>query len=273
MHMLKKGCETPYGVIRYWICRAGENRPWLVFLPGLTADHRLFDGQVAELGKEYNCLVWDAPGHGTSRPFALKFSMEDLARYLRQIFTAEGIAGPVLVGQSLGGYIAQVYMEAYPGSVSGFISIDSCPLQRRYYTGLELALLKHTKGMYLSIPWRWLLRWGAAGCAVTEYGQKLMAQMMGEYNKREYCTLADHGYRIFAQAVEAGKAYAISCPVLLLCGERDRAGSAKRYNREWARRSGYPLVWVPGAGHNANTDRIDFVNGQIGEFVQGLWDA
>ena len=51
MHMLKKGCETPYGVIRYWICRAGENRPWLVFLPGLTADHRLFDGQVAELGK------------------------------------------------------------------------------------------------------------------------------------------------------------------------------------------------------------------------------
>ena len=125
----------------------------------------------------------------------------------------------------------------------------------------------------MSIPWRWLLRWGAAGCAVTEYGQKLMAQMMGEYNKREYCTLADHGYRIFAQAVEAGKAYAISCPVLLLCGERDRAGSAKRYNREWARRSGYPLVWVPGAGHNANTDRIDFVNGQIGEFVQGLWDA
>lgn len=184
MHMLKKGCETPYGVIRYWTCRVGENRPWLVFLPGLTADHRLFDGQVAELGKGYNCLVWDAPGHGTSRPFALKFSMEDLARYLRQIFTAEGIAGPVLVGQSLGGYIAQVYMEAYPGSVSGFISIDSCPLQRRYYTGLELALLKHTKGMYLSIPWRWLLRWGAAGCAVTEYGQKLMAQMMGEYNKK-----------------------------------------------------------------------------------------
>ena len=103
MHMLKKGCETPYGVIRYWICRAGENRPWLVFLPGLTADHRLFDGQVAELGKGYNCLVWDAPGHGTSRPFALKFSMEDLAQYLRQIFTAEGIAGPVLVGQALGG--------------------------------------------------------------------------------------------------------------------------------------------------------------------------
>ena len=66
MHMLKKGCETPYGVIRYWTCRVGENRPWLVFLPGLTADHRLFDGQVAELGK--GITAWCGTPRATGRP-------------------------------------------------------------------------------------------------------------------------------------------------------------------------------------------------------------
>jgi len=43
-------CRTykiSYGEIVYWVDRAGADRPWLVFLPGLTADHRLFARQMA----------------------------------------------------------------------------------------------------------------------------------------------------------------------------------------------------------------------------------
>ena len=78
--------------------------------------------------------------------------MWDMAEYLHRIFEIEEIEIPILIGQSLGGYISQVYMEMYPNSVSGFISIDSCSLKRKYYTAWELALLKRTKWMYLSIP-------------------------------------------------------------------------------------------------------------------------
>ena len=35
----------------------------LVFLAGLTADHRLFDKQVAYFDGKYNIIVWDAPAH------------------------------------------------------------------------------------------------------------------------------------------------------------------------------------------------------------------
>lgn len=268
--MLEKVYAAPYGKIHYWVSSPQQGRPWLVFLPGLTADHHLFDLQIAGLEGEFNCFVWDAPGHGGSRPFELRFSLDDKARYLHAILEAEGIVRPVLIGQSMGGYLSQVYLELFPDGASGFLSIDSCPLKRKYYTGWELALLKHTKGMYLSIPWKLLLQWGSHGTSESEYGRKLMRQMMEQYEKAEYCSLADHGYRIVAEAVETERSYDIPCPVWLVCGEKDQAGSAKRYNREWQRRENRKLIWLPGMGHNSNTDAPEQVNEIIRSFAGTL---
>ncbi|MGI6508365.1 MAG: alpha/beta fold hydrolase [Saccharofermentanales bacterium] len=38
--------------------------PNLVFLPGLTADHRLFDKHIEYFESRRNGFVWDAPGDG-----------------------------------------------------------------------------------------------------------------------------------------------------------------------------------------------------------------
>ena len=262
--------QTDLGAIHYWTSRTEEEKPWLVFLPGLTADHRLFDKQLDALGQRFSCLVWDAPGHGASRPFRLDFSMEDLARYLQKILERENIQRPVLIGQSLGGYICQIYMRLYPDTAAGFISIDSCSMKRKYYTGAELFLLQHTEGMYRALPWKWTLSMGKTGNATTPYGQDLMEKTFSVYGKDEFCALAGHGFRILAQAIGKGGAYDIPCPVLLLCGEKDQAGSGKRYNRAWTKQDGHRLVWIPGAGHCSNADAPELVNGLIREFVQGL---
>ncbi len=270
MELTMKRYNTAYGEIYYWVSCVSEDAKWLVFLPGLGADHHLFDKQMEELSDTYNCFVWDAPAHGLSRPFALSFTMEDMADYLHGIFEVEGISAPVLIGQSLGGYVSQVYMERYPHSVSGFISIDSCSMKRKYYTWWEIALMKRTKWMYMSIPWKLLLWWGIAGTATTEYGREIMREAWSSYSKVEFCELSDHGYRIFAQAVEANLPYEIPCPALLICGEKDMAGSAKSYNRRWTKQDGIPLVRIKGAGHNSNTDAPKEVNRLIHEFVMKL---
>lgn len=269
-NLTEKILDTTYGAIHYWISCVDERKPWLIFLPGLTADHHLFDKQLEGLSNKYNCLTWDAPAHGLSRPFELKFTMEDIVRYLHDIFTTENIVKPILIGQSLGGYISQVYINIFPNSVAGFISIDSCSLKRKYYTGWELALLKRTKWMYLSIPWKLLIRWGANGTAVSVYGRQLMKQTMESFEKVEYCELADYGYRILAEAVEADRSYELDCPVLLLCGKKDAAGSAKSYNRRWTKQDGHPLIWLENAGHNSNTDVPEKVNQIIDDFATGL---
>ena len=269
--MERRTHRTLHGDIAYWVSRAGlPGKPWLVFLPGLTADHRLFDLQVAAFERKASILVWNAPSHGESRPFPLTWSLDDLARWLHDILASEGIERPVLVGQSMGGYTAQAFLDLFPGQAAGFVSIDSAPLKRRYFRGWEIWALRHTHLMYLSIPWKALVRLGSSGCATTPEGQALMREMMSCYAKREYCALAAHGYRALAEAAAADRPYAIDCPTLLVCGEKDAAGSARDYNRRWAASEDLDLHWIPGAGHNSNTDAPTEVNALIEEFWERL---
>ncbi len=130
----------------------------LVFLPGLTADHHLFDKQMAYFEGKYSVFVWDAPGHASSFPFDLTFDLFDKAAWLDEILSTEGMARPVIIGQSMGGYVGQAYAQLFPEKLKGFVSIDSAPLQRRYVTAAEIWLLKRMEPVYRYYPWRWLLR-------------------------------------------------------------------------------------------------------------------
>jgi pimeloyl-ACP methyl ester carboxylesterase len=268
--MIEKRFDTKKGVIHYWTSTVSEERTWLVFLPGLTADHRLFEKQIDEFKADFNLLVWDAPGHSSSRPFELSFSLVDKAEWLHSIMIHEGICKPVIIGQSMGGYIAQVLMEIYPDRLAGFVSIDSAPLKRKYMKKWEINVLKHTKLMFSAYPWFLLKKYVAKGCAETDYGCQLMYGMMANYTKKEYCELVSHGFKILAEAIEADLSYEISCPALLICGEKDKAGYTKRYNIVWANQSGLPIQWIPGAGHNSNTDKPALVNSVIREFLKTI---
>lgn len=271
--MVEKVFTTPNGDIHYWVSE--EVRPGalsLIFLPGLTADHRLFDKQIEFFESRYNVFVWDAPGHASSWPFHMNFHLMDKANWLEQILAHEHLENLVFVGQSMGGYVAQTFMQMYPDRLKGFVSVDSCPMQRKYITGLELFLLRFMEPVYRWYPWAKLLKAGSEGVATTEYGRKLMLDMMMIYdgNQDRYAKLAGHGYRMLADGIAANLPYEIRCPALLICGEKDAAGSAKRYNKAWHKKTGIPLEWIKGAGHNSNTDAPEVVNKLIQSFVDSL---
>ena len=270
--MNEKTYTTPLGIIHYWVHMISADDFTLVFLPGLTADHRLFDKQISFFEGKYNVFVWDAPAHAASWPFTFDFDLMDKARWLDEIMEQEGITKPVIVGQSMGGYVGQAYSEAYPQKLKGFVSIDSAPLQRRYMTSVEIWLLKRMEPIYRYYPWKSLLKAGTEGVAVTEYGRKLMREMMLVYDgdQERYAKVAGHGYRILAEAVERNRAYEIKCPALLICGEQDKAGSCVRYNKAWHKSTGIPLEWIKDAGHNSNTDKPELVNDLITKLVEEL---
>ena len=95
--------QTPCGTIHYWSNNLSLDTTTLVFLPGLTADHRLFDKQVEYFDGKYNIIVWDAPAHASSWPFRFDFDLFDKAKWLNVILEKEEIIKPIIIGQSMGG--------------------------------------------------------------------------------------------------------------------------------------------------------------------------
>ena len=52
--MLEKTYITLLGTIHYWVHMIDTDIATLVFLPGLTADHRLFEKQIEYLENRYD---------------------------------------------------------------------------------------------------------------------------------------------------------------------------------------------------------------------------
>ena len=264
--MIEQIHTTRWGDIHYWISeKIDNNNQTLMFLPGLTADHRLFDKQIEYFEAKTNVFVWDAPAHAASWPFSFDFTLKDKALWLDEIIEKEKIGKPIIVGQSMGGYVGQMYAELFGDKLKGFISIDSAPLQRKYVTAIEIWLLKRMEPVYRIYPWKSLLKSGTNGVATTEYGRKLMLDIMMVYDgdQERYSKISGHGFRMLAEAMENDLPYEIKCPALLICGKKDHAGSCIRYNKAWHKNTGIDIEWIDDAGHNANTDKPEYINSLI----------
>ncbi|MDU0348205.1 alpha/beta hydrolase [Actinomyces sp. MRS3W] len=260
------------GALRYWASASPDpGRGWMVLLPGLSADHTLFNPQFAHFAMRWNLVVWDAPGHGLSRPWGRPLSIDGMAQTLHTVLGACGVRRPILVGQSLGGYVAQALIDRYPGSARAFVSIDSSPMQRRYYKGWHLGVLRHMEGLCLLWGTERFLRGQIAGnCSTTEHGRLNMLQQLARYSKRELCALYGGGFRAIADAVAQNRPYRIDCPLMIVCGTRDAAGFVKAYDEEWSSETGVPITWVEGAGHNSNVDDPAFVNAAVDAFLNAV---
>ncbi len=89
--MIEKIHITKYGNVHYWISEdMSAHDLTLFFLHGLTASHELFSKQIEYFKDKYNILIWDAPAHGSSRPFE-DFNYEKAANAIKGIFDENGI--------------------------------------------------------------------------------------------------------------------------------------------------------------------------------------
>lgn len=263
--MTEKTYRSPRGPVHYWLHKR-DTPVTLVFLHGLTANHHLFDRQVSFFSKRYSVLVWDAPGHGTSRPYQ-DFSYPNLAEDLKHICDIESIRKAVLVGQSMGGFAAQSVLSQYPHLAAGFVAIGSCPYGPCYYSKLDLWWLKQIEWMAHLFPDQLLRRAMARQCGLTSYGRDSMLEMLQDYSKDELCHLM---YLGFTALIPELHTFSIPCPVCLIVGEHDHTGKVRSYNQLWNEKEGYPLHIIQDAAHNANADQPDAVNAILEAFVSSL---
>lgn len=263
--MVEKSILSERGKIYYWTEK--RDSPFsLVFLPGLTANHHLFDKQIDVFSEQYNIIVWDAPAHGKSRPYE-DFSYCNAAEELKKILDIEDINSTVLIGQSAGGFVAQSFYKKYSDMVEGIITIGTCPYNPSYYSRTDLFWLRQTKWMFRIFPDEILRNIMAKMCGSTQCARENMLNMLADYTKDELCNLMYIGFAGFIPEISEMN---IKCPMWLLVGEYDKTGKVMEYNKRWQKREGFPLYIIEGAAHNANDDQPKQVNELLSTFLQAL---
>ncbi len=263
--MKEKLTITENGKVFYLISDSwDEQRETIFFFHGLTADHTMFEAQLDYFEGKYNLIAWDAPCHGKSRPFD-KFSFDITTEIILQIMAENNVAAVAAVGQSLGGYYIQALIARHPEKVKAFIGIGTSPYGIDYYSRSDIFWLKQVEWIGMCCPEGFLKKAAAKNATDSEAGYKNMMKMTSAYTKKEYCRLMQNAYSAF---LADNRVLEIRCPVLITHGKNDRTGKVRQYCRMWHEQTGYPLVVINNAGHNANVDNPDEMNAVIGKFLQ-----
>ncbi|MEQ1654985.1 MAG: alpha/beta hydrolase [Nitrospira sp.] len=104
----------------------GEGSPTVV-LEAMGTGWSVYWGKVQpELSKTTRVCSYDRAGFGWSESGPLPRTGAQMAKELHQLLTGGGISGPyVLVGHSLGGFVARLYRQAHPDDVAGIVLVDA----------------------------------------------------------------------------------------------------------------------------------------------------
>ncbi len=90
----------------------------LVLLHGFAEDHTWWNSWKDRL-QGCRLIIPDLPGFGESEPLPPGWAMRDLALAVSRILVAEEVTSAVVVGHSMGGYVALQLARHEPGQVAG----------------------------------------------------------------------------------------------------------------------------------------------------------
>ena len=199
--------------INYWY-RAGSEDKLVLFFHGAGVDHEMFKEQFNIFDETYNIIALDARGHGLSKlESGKKFEFEGMISDCKKIYEIYNIEKATIIGQSMGGNIAQEIAYYYPDLVDKIVLID-CSINTEKLTFIENYILKYSKFMFNCYPWDILVNQSARACSnkkeIRDYVKKCyrkidkgtFIEIMMEVTN---CLHEDEGFR-FRQ------------PVLLICG-------------------------------------------------------
>jgi pimeloyl-ACP methyl ester carboxylesterase len=136
-------------------------RRTIVFLHGTRLTGAEWAVQVADLSDEFACLTPDLPGHGSAED--VPFTVEGAAERVADLIAREAPDGrAILVGLSLGGYVAMAVAARWPERVAGLAisgaTAEPVPPRSLFYQGLAAIFLWIPESALDAVN-RWFFGW------------------------------------------------------------------------------------------------------------------
>jgi|SRR5579863_569936 len=113
------------GDLTFHYVQWGESGTPIVCVSGITANAFCFQALADELSHNHRVYAYDLRGRGDSDKPERGYSVEIHADDLVKLIDAWGLERPVVLGHSLGGYVALYFAAYYPDKLSKLILVDA----------------------------------------------------------------------------------------------------------------------------------------------------
>ena len=217
---------------------SGTGQPVLLLHGGAGPDSVAGLGALLSEQHQVRILTPVHPGfNGTARPEGMA-SVQDLAAMYGRLLDELGLSGVVVIGSSIGGWIAAELALA-SDRVARLILLDAVGLDSAAHPVADFFSL--TPDQVTDLSWANPEGHRIDPAAMTEAQRQAMAG--------NRAALLTYGGTSMADPTLASRLAAITCPTLLVWGEADRIATPG-YGREYARAiPGAAFRLLPGAGH------------------------
>ena len=260
----------------YYI-RRGEGTP-IILIHGIAASHHDWDTLIPELTKDgYASYALDLLGHGDSpKPASRAYRMDWLFEHFNGWMKSLRLTEPaILVGHSLGGYLALEYARRVSAWTRGLVLVNPLysliqlpPLLRRTYRRPHLSsfIVERTPGwIYRLIVDMTSLAMGHSSGALHSLPERVRAQ-----TALDYARTSPGVYNVINTSRDLnGNLASISIPTLVVWGEKDQTLAPASFNslvKKMPRAIGKSLT----AGHVPHQSNPDEFNRIVLEFLKTL---
>jgi pimeloyl-ACP methyl ester carboxylesterase len=221
---------------------AGEGPP-LILIHGLSGSGRWWRQNVNFLAQEYHVYVVDLVGFGHGR--RQRFVLHQMAQIINRWMDALDLERAVLIGHSMGGFIAADLASNYPEKVERLVLVDAAALPMgRTRAQTAVGLIR----------------------AVFEMPTNFLPILAGDALQAGPRTIWRAAHELLTSDISARLNH-IQAPTLVVWGQNDWLVPLQIGVRIYDRLDDASFVVLPRAGHNPMWDRPDAFNCVLDDFL------
>lgn len=243
----------------------------VIFIHGFPLDKTIWEDQIQAYSGKYRVITYDIRGFGESEEGTETFSIDLFTKDLQGFMDALELEKAVIVGFSMGGYIALDAMRKFPERIIGLALVDTqcqADTEEAYEKRMKACekIRRESVSVYADEVLPALLVTNEEGGdnsnamiairTIIEGTSKdvLCNSLIAMANREATCTTLKN----------------IQVPTLLLVGEDDTLTPVEKAESMHAEISGATLHVIPYAKHLSHIDNPEIFNRHLGAFLQRI---